>query len=146
MNLKQLLFPSLSSASASAGLIPLRLFAGMSLAGHGWGKIQDPFHWMGADAGTPSIFQALAAIAEFFGGIAVVIGALTVIASFGIACTMVVAINTHLSRGDPAGKWELAGMYLVIALLLMLAGPGKFAVDALAQRWPSLGKGTAGVG
>ena len=102
---------------------------------HGWGKIQEPFHWLDkAPSPPPAVFQLLAAIAEFFGGLGLILGALTVIAAFGLLCTMVVAINTHVGMGDPFGKWELAAAYLAVAVMLFFAGPGLFSIDALLQR------------
>jgi len=132
MNLRALLLPALPETPASLGLLVLRGVAGLAMASHGWGKIQNPFQWMGADGPAP-VFQFLAAVAEFFGGLGLAVGLLTVIASFGIGCTMVVAIEHHVSKGDPFGKWELAALYLVVSVLLLLAGPGRFSVDALVR-------------
>ena len=86
----------------------------------------------------------LAAVAEFFGGLGLAVGALTVVAGFGVLCTMLVAINTHVGKGDPFGKWEMAGLFGCIAFVLMAAGAGRFSIDALlALRFgpgPSPGK------
>ena len=66
------------------------------------------------------------------------------IAALGVFCTMAVAVGHHVYFGDPPAKWELAGVYFTVAVLLILAGPGKFSIDALLQgRKPSLG-GAAG--
>lgn len=141
--LKRSLFPLLFDLRASAGLLLLRLFAGVALMTHGWKKIQDPFHWMDKAASpAPAVFQMLAAIAEFFGGLGLAVGALTVVAGFGVFCTMVVAINTHVGKGDPFGKWELPALYACVAVLLMAAGPGRFSIDSLLARrlGPSAGK------
>lgn len=128
--MRELLFPAAPTTRASVGLLLLRAVAGGAMMTHGWSKIQNPFHWMDKAADPPAaIFQALAAVSEFFGGFALVVGLLTVIASFGIASTMVVAINVHLGKGDPFGKYELAVLYLVIAGALMLTGPGLFSGD-----------------
>ena len=133
--LRTLIFPAAPSSRASLGLLVLRVVAGGAMMTHGWKKIQNPLHWMDkADSPPPAFFQLLAAISEFFGGMGLVLGALTVVASMGILSTMVVAINTHVGKGDPFGKWELAALYLVIAALLICAGPGRYAVDAFLQR------------
>ncbi len=129
--LNKLIPPDLGGR-ASAALLGLRVFSGVMLATHGWGKIQDPFHWMdkGADA-APPFFQMLAAVSEFFGGLALAAGALTPLACFGIACTMVVAVHRHLTKG---GSFELAGVYLAIAVMFMVMGPGRFSLDELLTR------------
>lgn len=104
---------------------------------HGWGKIQNPFGWMGEDAWAPGILQALAALSEFGGGLSLVIGLLVPLSSFGILCTMAVAAWTHIARGDPfvgMPSWELAAIFFCIAALMLLAGPGRLALDALIFR------------
>jgi putative oxidoreductase len=133
--LRAILLPEIPSHRASLGLLVLRLVAGGAMMSHGWGKIQNPFHWMDKAASpAPAVFQLLAAIAEFFGGLGIIVGALTVVASFGVLSTMVVAINTHVGKGDPFGKWELASLFLCIAVMLICVGPGAFSIDALVQR------------
>ena len=86
--IKELFKPAPLSARASAGLLAVRVVAGLAFMLHGWGKIQHPFSWMGPDSGTPAFFQGLAALSEFGGGLAWILGLLTPLASFGIACTM----------------------------------------------------------
>src|SRR6185312_3468650 len=76
---------------ASAALLLLRLIAGVAFVFHGWGKMQAPMSWMGPDAPIPGFLQLLAAIAEFGGGIAWILGLLTPLASLGITITMLVA-------------------------------------------------------
>jgi putative oxidoreductase len=124
------------SAGVSVGLLILRLVAGLAFMYHGYGKIQNPFGWMGPNAGVPGVFQALAAVSELGGGLAWMLGLLTPLASLGLACTMTVAVWTHAAvLHDPfvnlAGgrSYELAGVYLSVAVLLLLAGPGRFSVD-----------------
>jgi putative oxidoreductase len=135
MNLKSIIRrrPALPE-SVSIGLLILRLVAGLAFVFHGWGKIQNPFQWMGPDSGTPAVFQFLAAFSEFAGGLAWIAGLLTPIASLGIGATMLVAIWTHMIvRGDPfVGKpsYELAAIYFCIATLLFLTGPGKYSIDS----------------
>src|SRR5262249_39385928 len=119
------------------GLLIVRIVFGLGIAQHGWGKIQRPFNWMGPDSPVPGILQFLAALSEFGGGIAMILGLLTPIAMFGLVCTMLTAIfMVHVSAGDPfvsrtgGRSWELAGLYLATALMLLVAGPGKYSVDA----------------
>src|SRR5262249_3664682 len=131
------LFPPFIGGRGAVGLLVLRLVAGAAFILHGWGKIQNPFHWMDF-MHVPSIFQALGALAEFGGGIAWILGLLTPIASLRILCNMVVALAlVHLPHGDPfvaagPGKssFEPALGYLAVALTLLLVGPGSISLDA----------------
>ena len=130
----------------SVGLLVLRLVVGAAFLFHGWSKIQDPLGWMGPDATMPHVLQALAALAEFGGGLALLFGLLTRLASLGIASVMVVALATvHLPHGDPfvsktgGPSFELAAVYLACAVLFLLLGPGRLSLDALLcsrLRWP----------
>jgi len=131
--------PTEQSARVSTGLLILRLVAGLAFMFHGWGKIQNPTGWMGPNATIPGVFQALAAVSEFGGGLAWMLGVLTPLASFGLACTMAVAAYMHafvmkdpfVATGPGKGSYELAGLYLCVAILFLLAGPGRFSLDRL---------------
>jgi putative oxidoreductase len=109
----------------------------MAFAFHGFGKIQNPFGWMGPDATVPGFLQMLAAVSEFGGGIAWMLGFLTPLFSLGLLCTMAVATYMHaFVFGDPfvasgagKGSYEPASVYLCVAILLLLAGPGRFSLD-----------------
>lgn len=118
-----------------AAIAFLRFIAGIAMMHHGWGKIQNPLHWMGADSEIPSFLQALAAVSEFFGGLFVAIGLLTPIAAFGVLCTMAYAVYKHAIIGGHAfvGKpsYELASLYFAIMLLVLLVGAGNVSVDYL---------------
>lgn len=134
--LLRLFQPTPQTTAASAALVLLRLVAGTAMIFHGWGKIQSPMSWMGPEASVPGIFQFLAALSEFGGGIAWILGLVVPLASFGMLCTMVVATYMHaIINGDPfVGKggpsYELALLYLVISVVFIAVGPGKFSADA----------------
>jgi putative oxidoreductase len=147
MNIKRFFTaPPPYSIFVDGALLLLRFVAGLAFMLHGWGKIRNPFGWMGPEAFAPGILQALAAISEFGGGLAWILGLLTPLASLGIACTMAVAFATHaFMRGDPfvamggGPSYELAALFFCIALLLMAMGPGKFSLDRKI-----FGKGSGG--
>ncbi|MFL5812930.1 MAG: DoxX family protein [Bdellovibrionia bacterium] len=117
-------------------LLIIRVITGLAFIQHGFGKIQNPFHWMGADAPVPAIFQALAALSEFGGGFALILGLLTRLGAFGITCTMIVAVYTHAAvMGDPfvnatgGRSYELAMIYLGVSLAVLIFTPGRFSAD-----------------
>lgn len=125
----------------SVGLFLLRLVVGAAFVFHGWSKIQNPWGWMGPESPVPGILLALAALAEFGGGLALILGLLTRLAGLGIAAVMVVALGmVHLPHGDPfvsptgGASYELAAVYLACAVLFLLLGPGWFSLDAFLFR------------
>jgi len=134
---KKLLQPAPLPAPVSAGLLALRIAAGLAFVLHGWVKIQHPFSWMGPNSDYPAFLLGLAALSEFGGGIAWVLGLLTPLACFGIACTMLVALRLHIfvmhdpfvATAPKQSSFEIAAVYLAVAVLLALAGPGRFSVD-----------------
>lgn len=136
--MQQLFKPLALSTRVSAGLLAPRLIVGLAFMCHGYGKIRNPLGWMGPDAGFPGVLQALAAISEFGGGLAWILGLLTPLASFGLGCTMTVAVWMHATvLHDPfvsatgGRSFEPALVYLGVAVLLLLAGPGRFSLDRL---------------
>jgi putative oxidoreductase len=122
---------------AAMGLLLLRLFTGAALMMHGWPKAQKPFSWMGDGPGSaPGFLQALAALSEFGGGLALVLGLLTPLACLGIICTMGYAILTA-HKGQPwittnpkAHPFEAASFYLALAVFFIITGPGALSMDA----------------
>jgi len=138
MNLKGVFSVPDHSSLTDAVLLMTRVIGGAAFMVHGWGKIRNPFGWMGPDADVPGIFQALAAFSEFGGGLAWILGLLVPLASLGIAFTMAVAVYSHAvlwghpfvaTGGGPA--YELASVYLCISLLLIAIGPGRVSVDRM---------------
>ena len=139
--IKMFTVPRQSTAS-DLSLLLIRCVGGLAFMLHGWGKIQNPFGWMGPDAFAPGVFQALAAVSEFGGGLAWIIGLLTPLASAGIASTMLVAFYLHaFMRGDPfvasggGASFELAALYFCVAVLLIAAGPGRISLDSKIFGW-----------
>lgn len=125
------------SKCSSTALLILRLIAGTAFIFHGWGKIQAPFSWMPPEAPVPGILQFLAAISEFGGGLAWVLGLFMPLASFGLISTMGVAVFMHaVVMKDPfvnmtgGSSFEPALGYLGIAILFFVIGPGKYSLDA----------------
>lgn len=121
---------STSENTTSLALLALRGVVGIAFILHGWGKIQSPFSWMPPESPVPGIFQALAALAEFGGGIALIFGVLTRLASAGLMVTMAVAALFHITKGDPFVQgYELALVYLTISIAFFFTGPGQYSVD-----------------
>ncbi len=121
----------------SFALLTFRIIMGTAFFLHGSGKMQNPMGWMGPDATVPGFLQGLAALSEFGGGIALILGFLTPLASLGIFCTMTVAFCLHrFVMKDPfvnmtgGSSYELALVYWGACLIWLNIGPGKYSADA----------------
>jgi putative oxidoreductase len=123
------------TAWQSLGLLVLRLVVGTAFILHGLPKIQNPMHWMG-DKVNP-VLQLAAAVAEFGGGIALIVGFLTPFTAALIAVDMIFALAlVHLPKGDKfvnpgGGSFELPLVYLAVMIGLIATGPGRYSLDAL---------------
>jgi putative oxidoreductase len=88
----------------------------------------------------PAVFAFLAIAAEFFGGLGLIFGLLTRVASFGIFCNMVVAVAmvhgqfgffmnwTGAQKGE---GYEYHLLVLATTAFLMIRGAGAASVDRL---------------
>jgi putative oxidoreductase len=126
---------ALRGRNVDLGLLVLRLFAGTALAfAHGIGKLppSERFLAVVADMGFPMpvVFAWAAGLAEFAGGLLLAIGLLTRPAAAVILVTMGVAAFVR-QAGDPFTEREAALLYGSVAVLYLIAGPGRLSLDAL---------------
>lgn len=125
---------SVHDRSTDVGLLVLRVFSGLALAlAHGWGKIPPAPGFMEMIGGmgfpAPALFAWLAALAEFAGGLLIALGLLTRPAALLVVLHFITVILV-VHAGDPFGDRELPLFFLTAALLFLLAGPGRYSVDA----------------
>lgn len=140
--MKTSLLNNILTSKAGAAALILRVPVGLVLAAHGAQKL---FGWFGGNglAGTaqwlssmgmePGLLMAiLAGSAEFFGGLALVVGLFTRPAALVAAFTMLVAIfSVHISNGlfVDNGGYEYALILMVALLALVVQGGGTFSMD-----------------
>ncbi len=130
------------SPKASIAMLAFRIVVGAAFIFHGMPKIMAPFTWMTDMMGMdiPNVMQAIAAVAEFGGGLALLFGFLTPLAAFGILVTMVGALfmvhfpqgHVFISMAQPS--FELPLMYAISAFLVMMVGPGTYSIDAMMTK------------
>lgn len=115
-------------------LLSLRLLFGVLLLTHG---IQKWTHFSELSASFPDplgvgsqVSLGLAIFAEVTCSIGFIFGALYRLVLIPMIFTMGMAFLV-IHGGDPFAAKELAFVYLVVFILMYIAGPGKFAVDRL---------------
>lgn len=137
-----------SNPRTDYGLLILRLGIGLIFLYAGSMKMFPVFGGKGYVAtvdsfikmGIPPIFAHLAIVAEFFGGLGVLFGFITSIASLGLLCTMCVAtwlnakdgqLKLMLTAGESFdGSHIMFPFFLALAsLALLVTGPGRFSLD-----------------
>jgi putative oxidoreductase len=100
-------------------------------------------HFMTTQLGIPAIFAAISILAQFLGGLGLIVGLLSRIAAFGIACVMLVAIvKVHLAvsffmnwYGTQKGEgYEYHLLVLAICLLIMVKGAGALSIDGILSK------------
>lgn len=134
-------FNNPSTRQINIGLTVLRLGVGAIFIAHGGQKVfVYGFAGVGAAFGQMGIPMAeivgpFVALVELLGGLALVTGLLTRIASLGLLSTMVVAIlQVHLKNGffNPGGI-EFPLSLLGSTLLLTITGAGAWSLDSLIR-------------
>lgn len=124
----------MSDRRVSIGLLWLRIgIGGFMLAFHGWGKLANfGERWgkFGDPIGLgPHVTLILAVLAEFFCSIAIIFGFMTRLAAIPPLIAMLVAAGI-VHADDPWNKQEFALLYAIPYLALILAGSGKYSLDA----------------
>ncbi|BDX01914.1 MAG: DoxX family protein [Marinomonas sp.] len=136
------LIQTITKTTSGVASTILRIPVGLILMAHGAQKLFGMFGGYGLE-GTgqfmaslglePGYLMALlAGSAEFFGGLALVIGLLVRPASAVIAFTMVMAIfSVHISNGlfMANNGYEYALTLLIVAMSLVFSGAGALSVD-----------------
>lgn len=141
------MFRKLMSTTDDFTVTMLRVLLGVVFFAHG---AQKALGWFGGFGFTgtmgfftqklniPAPFAVLAIAAEFLGGLGLLVGLLSRIAAFGIACNMVVAvylIHRHFGffanwYGQQKGEgFEFHILAVAIALFIMIKGSGALSVD-----------------
>lgn len=144
------LIQKIVATNDSLAAVALRVPAGIIFVAHGAQKLFGSFGgyglegtagWMASIGLEPGYLMALAAgSAEFFGGLALLLGLLTRPAAVALAFTMLVAIVVvHLPYGFFMSNngYEFGLSLLAISVALIFTGGGAYSADSiLAKRLP----------
>ena len=137
-----------ASTLQSPFLLLVRLYWGIQLAQNGWGKLHNLgrvtefFSSLGLPA--PGATATFVASIEFIGGILLAVGLLSRFMGLVITIDMLMAYimadrEAFFSFISDPGKFYVADPYtfLFAALLILIFGPGKIALDTfLLRRYP----------
>jgi putative oxidoreductase len=100
-------------------------------------------HFFTTQLGIPAVFAALAILAQFLGGLGLIVGLLSRIAAFGIAAVMLYAvIKIHLAMGffmnwsgtQKGEGYEYHLLTLALCLLIMVKGAGALSIDGILSK------------
>jgi putative oxidoreductase len=142
----QNMIKKLVQTNDSYAQLAIRLPIGLIFMAHGAQKLFGAFggyglegtgQWMASIGLEPGWLMALmAGSAEFFGGIALMIGLLTRLAGASLAFTMVVAIFTvHWANGFFMSNngYEFGLALLAASVFISISGAGKLSADKLIE-------------
>ncbi|HVO28595.1 MAG TPA: DoxX family protein [Candidatus Paceibacterota bacterium] len=114
----------------------LRVALGIIFIAHGWPKLRDlkrnakNFDAMGFRPG--ALFGTMAALLEFFGGIALIVGLLVGAFSALFALEFAVILIWRWAKRSPlVGGWEFDLLILAAVIALFALGGGAFSLDRI---------------
>lgn len=135
------------ATNAGWGAVALRVPVGVIFAAHGAQKLfgwfggyglQGTAGWLESIGLAPGILMALlAGGAEFFGGLALIVGVLTRPAAFALVIAMLVAIfKVHFANGlfMANNGYEFGLALLAASVALLISGAGRASVDELISQ------------
>ena len=155
LNLLSNLYTGFPSGIEGITLLILRVGTGVLFMLHGYPKITHLQQWA-TSLKMPLFLCFLSALSMVAGGVCLVLGLLTPLASAAIFVSMAFAAYLEIIKGlpfvardpylipegqyeGPTGKgeppsWEKAFMYCLILIAIAVLGPGAFSIDALIFR------------
>jgi len=151
---RSILAGSAAPIATDVGLLVLRLAAGAVFVAHGWGDVFEagvsnniPNY---QDAGIPlaALSAPFAAYIQLFGGVLLVLGALTRPLSAGFIVVMAGALlfvhrGESLVMGQDGSGSGFAFIMCAASIALLLTGPGRFSIDRLFADWRARSASTA---
>jgi putative oxidoreductase len=127
------------------GLLVLRIgMAALLIGFHGWARLIRAFEYavMGQPwtfvnlvqrlgFPYPPVFAVASALAESIAALLIGLGLFTRTGAVILVANMSVAFYNEAAKGD---SFELPGLYLLLALVVLIAGPGRFTIRRPTSR------------
>ncbi len=131
--MKKLFNTTTTTLQVNISILILRVGISALMLTHGWPKLMrlleggeitfpDPLG-MG-----PTLSLIMATITELIGSVLIILGLATRYAAFALAFTMFVAAFI-VHANDPFSRMELSLIYLLVYIVLLITGSGKYALD-----------------
>lgn len=121
-------------------MVALRVFVGLVFIVHGLPKLKNlkqTSEWLGSVGFKPGAFWGLlVAVLEFFGGVALLLGAFTQILAALFAIQMLVITFWKIQKGDKlSGGYEFDLALLFLCLMLLTSGITSYSVDDYLRQY-----------
>ena len=140
--MKKLLSVSHQTKNVDIVLLVLRFTIAALMLTHGLPKMEtllsnEPIQFASVFGLSPALSLGLTVFAEVFCSILIMVGFGTRLAAIPLIITMAVAAFM-IHGADPFGKKEMAILYLLVYVVLFIAGSGRYSLDSILNKKPSL--------
>ena len=140
--MKKLLSVSHQTKNVDFVLLVLRITIAALMLTHGLPKMEalvssEPIQFASVFGSSPALSLGLTVFAEVFCSILIMVGFGTRLAAIPLIITMAVAAFM-IHGADPFGKKEMAILYLLVYVVLFIAGSGRYSLDSILNNKPSL--------
>ena len=124
---------TLPVANVHTGLLLLRVLAAAFIITHGYPKLMqffsdEPIQFANFMGLGPAVSLALSTFAEFVCAVFILLGLFTRLAAIPLVINMAVAAF-YAHADDPFSVKEMALLYLLIFIFLLLTGAGRYSID-----------------
>lgn len=135
--MKRIFTPLPASPTVDAALLIARIGIGTLMLVHGIPKLlmlsSGPVQFPGVMGMSASLSLGLAVFAEVFCSVLLIAGLATRLAAIPLIVTMLVAVFS-IHAADPFAVKEMGMHYLLVYLVLLVSGSGRYSLDYLLQR------------
>ncbi|HET8839573.1 MAG TPA: DoxX family protein [Flavobacteriaceae bacterium] len=138
MMLKNLFRTNPNSIQINVALLIARVAIGLMMLTHGWPKLQqlfggEPIQFASVFGMSETLSLVMAVFAEVICSLLLILGLATRLAVIPLIVTMLIAV-LHIHGADPFSVKETGTLFLLVFVILLIMGSGKYSVDAIISR------------